>query len=111
MQIKKIKFIKRQNNKKGQTLLEFAVLFVVVVSALVAMKPFIQQSFQGKLKETLDGMGKQYDPQGELHVSQVMSSNATTLMSVDTSNASGYTTSRIDETNTEESKTETITLD
>jgi len=100
-----------KNRKKGQTLLEFVVLFIVIVAALVSMRAYIQGSFQGKWKETIDGMGKQYDPQGELHVVQSMTSNTSTTMSVDTSNAEGYTTSRVDITNTDETKVETIEID
>ena len=100
-----------KRNKTGQTLLEFSVLFIVLIGSLVAMRAYIQRGVQGKWKETIDGMGKQYDPQGELHSTQVMETNASTVMSVDTSDPAAYTTSRVDETNTEETRTETITIE
>ncbi|MDD3374215.1 MAG: hypothetical protein PHY73_00635 [Candidatus Omnitrophica bacterium] len=101
----------KKYNKKGQTLLEFVVLFIVIISALIAMRTYIQRGVQGKWKETIDGMGKQYDPLGEVHSTQNMESNSSTLMIVDVAGASGYETSRTDVTNMVENKVETITIE
>ncbi|MDP8265176.1 MAG: hypothetical protein P9M12_06855 [Candidatus Aceula lacicola] len=100
-----------KNRKKGQTFLEFVVLFIVIIAALIAMRAYIQRGVQGKWKETIDSMGKQYDPQGEFHVTQNMESNTLTVMQVDTTNTAGYTTSRVDITNSDETRRETIEID
>lgn len=50
--------------KKGQSVLEYAILIMVVVGALLAMQWYIQRGMQGKLKESADEIsaGSQYAP-------------------------------------------------
>ncbi len=50
--------------KKGQSVLEYAILIVAAVSALIAMQFYIQRGMQGKLKESADEIsaGSQYAP-------------------------------------------------
>ncbi|MFA6378513.1 MAG: hypothetical protein WCX16_01870, partial [Candidatus Omnitrophota bacterium] len=96
---------KKQKRKAGQTVLEFAVLFIVLVGALLAMQKYIQRGVQGKWKESIDGMGKQYDPAGNTTTSSTMSSNAETTISI-LPEAGGYRTWRTDTMNMIEDKTE-----
>ncbi len=49
-------------NKKGQGTLEFALVIVVVVAALIAMQIYMKRAFEGKLKKNTDSIGEQYDP-------------------------------------------------
>jgi len=48
--------------KKAQGTLEFAVLIVALVAALLAMQIYIKRAIQGKLRQTADDMGAQYAP-------------------------------------------------
>jgi len=105
------KKISRQRAKiLGQTLLEFVVLFIVLVAAFLAMQKYIQRGVQGKWKENVDGMGKQYDPSGNTTTSSSMETNAETIVNI-VPQAGGFTTWRTDTMNMTEDKTEHIELD
>lgn len=49
-------------NKKGQNLLEYSLLFAVVISALLIMQVYVKRSYQGRLKRESDSLGQQYSP-------------------------------------------------
>lgn len=46
----------------GQSTLEFAVMMAVVVAALVAMNIYMKRSVSGKLRDSTDQIGGQFDP-------------------------------------------------
>jgi len=48
--------------KKGQSTLEFAILIVVIIGALIAMQTFIKRGYQGRLRNASDDMGEQFSP-------------------------------------------------
>lgn len=100
-------FFNRQQT--GQTLIEFVVLFIVLIAAFLSMQKYIQRGVQGKWKETVDGMGKQYDPAGNITVSSSVSSNAQTIVNI-VPEAGGWRTWRTDTMNMIEDKTEDIQL-
>ncbi len=54
--------MKLKNLKKGQGTLEYAIILVVVVGALIAMQWYIKGGYQGKLKQASDEIGEQYSP-------------------------------------------------
>lgn len=45
---------------KGQSILEYTIMFAVVVAALVIMQAFIKRGYQGSLKSSADKMGEQF---------------------------------------------------
>jgi len=49
-------------NKKGQSTLEYAVLVVVIIGALIAMQIYVKRGVQGKLRESTDSVGEQFSP-------------------------------------------------
>ncbi|TRZ95612.1 hypothetical protein D4R78_03030 [bacterium] len=50
-------------NRKGQHILEFVVLFCVILSALLIMQYFIKRGYQGRIKQDVDSIGAaQYAP-------------------------------------------------
>ncbi len=49
---------------KGQSLLEYCILFVIIVAAFISMSSYMKRGFQGKWKESLDQLGDQYQPGG-----------------------------------------------
>ena len=98
-----------RKKRSGQTVLEFAILFIVLIGALLAMKKYVQRGVQGKWKESIDGMGKQYDPSGNLTTSSTMTSNAETTVNV-VPEAGGYHTWRTDVMNVKEDKSEQIDI-
>jgi hypothetical protein len=50
------------SDRQGQSVLETAVLIVVLVSALVAMHFYLRRGMQGRLRKDADTIGEQYDP-------------------------------------------------
>lgn len=47
---------------KGQSTLEYVILFGFVVAALLAMGVYMKRGFQGRLRESTDQIGEQYSP-------------------------------------------------
>ncbi|GEM_PF-765338 len=49
---------------KGQAALEYSVLIAVVIAALVAMQIYMKHSYEGRLRSSIDEVGKQSDVMG-----------------------------------------------
>ena len=43
--------------RKGQSILEYALIIAVIVGALIAMQIFLKRSVQGKLRDSIDDIG------------------------------------------------------
>ena len=53
------KFLKKM---KGQSTLEYAVLIIIVIGALLSIQVYIKRGIQGRLKSATDDIGDQYAP-------------------------------------------------
>jgi len=53
---------KMLNNKKAQSTLEYAILIIIIIGALLALQTYVKRGIQGKLKTTADDIGDQYSP-------------------------------------------------
>lgn len=101
----------KQRLKEGQTLLEFVVLFIVLAGALFAMQKYVQRGVQGKWKESIEGMGKQYDPAGNSITTYSTNSTAETDVDLVYDPSTGnYHTLRTDTLNMIEDKTEQMNI-
>jgi len=49
--------------RKGQTILEYTVILIIILGVMIAMKDYIKRGFQGRWKSATDDFGDQYDPQ------------------------------------------------
>ena len=96
-------------NVFGQTLLEFVILFIVVIAALLTMKNYMQRGIQGKWRETVDGLGSQYDPAGNVKKISTTQTNAQTIINVE-DQPGGYRTWRTDIMNILENTTESVNI-
>jgi hypothetical protein len=47
--------------KNGQTVMETAVLFMIIVFAFVAMQVYLKRGVQGRIRASVDQIGGQYD--------------------------------------------------
>ncbi len=47
---------------KGQTTLEYAVLVIIIIGALLTIQTYIKRGVQGRLKSASDDIGDQYSP-------------------------------------------------
>lgn len=50
------------SKKRGQSTLEYALVIAVVVVALLAINIYMQKGVKGRLKDSTDQIGKQFDP-------------------------------------------------
>jgi hypothetical protein len=71
--------------KKGQSVMETAVLVLVIVGALIAMQIYLKRGIQGRLRGGVDSIGEQYDPQATSSSFTINhTSNATTTTNTST---------------------------
>jgi Flp pilus assembly pilin Flp len=50
-------------NRKGQSILEYTVILVIILGVVIAMKDYVKRGVQGRWKAASDDFGDQYDPQ------------------------------------------------
>tara|TARA_B100000745_G_C19991638_1_gene336272 strand:+ start:167 stop:502 length:336 start_codon:yes stop_codon:yes gene_type:complete len=48
--------------KKGQSTLEYAILIIIIIGALLSIQVYIKRGIQGRLKSATDDIGDQFDP-------------------------------------------------
>ena len=48
--------------KKAQSTLEYSVVIICVVAALLAMQIYLKRGFSGRLRGIADDLGQQYEP-------------------------------------------------
>ena len=48
------------NQKRGQSALEYAVLVVIIIGALLSIQFYLKRGIQGRLKSSADDIGDQY---------------------------------------------------
>ena len=58
--------------RRAQSLLEYSILFAVVLSALLIMQFYLKRGYQGRLKKEADTVGEQYSPG---HTTSVITTN------------------------------------
>jgi uncharacterized protein (UPF0333 family) len=65
--------LKHFNNrrKKGQSTLEYAILIIVIIGALLSIQVYIKRGVQGRLKGAADDIGDQFSP-GNTNVTKTM---------------------------------------
>lgn len=50
------------NKMKGQSTLEYAILVIIIIGALLTIQTYIKRGVQGRLKSATDDIGDQYSP-------------------------------------------------
>ena len=55
------KFLNKRR-QKGQSTLEYAILIIIILGALLAIQVYIKRGIQGRLKESADNIGDQFSP-------------------------------------------------
>ncbi|MCA9408368.1 MAG: hypothetical protein H6755_01545 [Candidatus Omnitrophica bacterium] len=48
--------------KKGQSTLEYVILVIIIIGALLSIQVYIKRGVQGRLKGATDDIGDQFDP-------------------------------------------------
>jgi len=95
--------------RRGQTILEYTVILIVVLGVLITMKDYIKRGIQGRWKTATDEFGDQYDPQyinSNINYStQVNAISTVTVVNGDNDSQVGLWTNRVDTSNSIETKT------
>ena len=55
--------IRLLTKKRGQSTLEYAILVVVVIMALVAIQAYLKRGIQGRMRDSADQIGDQFSPE------------------------------------------------
>lgn len=77
-------------HNQGQSTLEYAILIAVVVAALLATQIYIKRGVQGKLRESTDQIGEQFDT-GKTKVTSNRNRTATTVQELSQGVTNTYT--------------------
>jgi len=88
--------------RKGQSTLEYVILTGFVVAALIAMGIYMKRGFQGKLRESTDQVGEQYEAKNTKSQYQI----TTHLKQKEEMVQGGHTTITIDQGGNTQTKTE-----
>jgi uncharacterized protein (UPF0333 family) len=48
--------------KKGQSTLEYAILIVIIIGALLSIQVYIKRGIQGRMRSATDDIGDQFSP-------------------------------------------------
>jgi len=97
---------------RGQSLLEYCILLVIIIAAFVTMQIYMKRGVQGRWKDSVDQLGDQYDP-GQMNgvvthrVESTSESRVQTIKAVN-GDTSGYYTLRTDVGQSFESKQGTV---
>jgi len=92
--------------KNGQSTLEYALVISVIVGALLAVNTYVKRGVKGRLKESTDRIGSQFDAEKEYKKSWKSVSGGTTTTTEERDVTSGGLTTVItsDETTTSDEK-------
>jgi Flp pilus assembly pilin Flp len=55
--------MKHKISRRAQSTLEYAVIIAVVAAALVAIQIYLKRGVQGKLRQSADQIGEQFEPE------------------------------------------------
>jgi len=88
-----------RRNRRGQSVLEFTVLMVIVIGAFIAMQLYVKRGIQGRWKSSIDDFGEQYDPRltNSDVVYSMRGNSETQIQTIKVSG--GYWTQRLDSSN------------
>ncbi|MBF0490974.1 MAG: hypothetical protein HQL15_10290 [Candidatus Omnitrophica bacterium] len=97
--------------KRGQSLLEYSILIVIILAVFLVMQNYVKRGVQGRWKSSVDDMGDQYDPRT---ANRLTNSSITSVSNsiVDIKPLlNGYETIRTDTSSTIENKTDNTAVE
>ena len=83
------------NRNKAQSTLEYALVIAAVIGALLAINVYMKKGMQGRLKESTDQIGKQFDANGSYSSAWNLSSDGNTTTNETRGAGTGNTTSTV----------------
>ena len=64
--------------KRGQSVLEYAILMVIIMAALLTLQTYIKRGISGRLKQATDDVGDQYTMAAGANYSKIVTVNSST---------------------------------
>ena len=64
-----------KKRQKGQSTLEYAILIIIIIGALLSIQIYIKRGVQGRLKSATDDIGDQFSP-GNTNVTMSMTTSS-----------------------------------
>jgi Flp pilus assembly pilin Flp len=64
--------------KRGQSVLEYAILMVIIIAALLTLQTYIKRGIQGRLKSATDDIGSQYSDSTSANYYKKVTTNSLT---------------------------------
>ena len=64
-----------KKRQKGQSTLEYAILIIIIIGALLSIQVYIKRGVQGRLKSATDDIGDQFSP-GNTNVIKTMTTSS-----------------------------------
>lgn len=64
-----------KKRQKGQSTLEYAILIIIIIGALLSIQVYIKRGVQGRLKSATDDIGTQFSPGNTNVVMQMITSS------------------------------------
>lgn len=86
--------------RKAQSTLEYAVVIVSLVAALLAIQVYAKRAMQGRLRQIADELGQQYAPKNTTSDITISSSGTTTTKVETTEDTTGSTKKTLTTTTT-----------
>ena len=62
---------------KGQSTIEYAILIIIIIGALLTIQVYVKRSVQGRGKSSADDIGEQFKPGATNYISEVNSYSKT----------------------------------
>ena len=84
------KFLDKKRRRKGQSTLEYAVLIIIIIGALLTIQVYIKRGIQGRLRSATDDIGDQFTPGNTNYYTETTTTGRTNEVS-----QAGTTTSRL----------------
>ena len=92
--------------RRGQATLEYVVLIIIVIGAVMSIGNYFKRALQGRWKAAVDDVGDQYDPRfTNTAITHKLLSNAEVQVYSVPGSEGGIWTMRQDTTNSVETKT------
>jgi hypothetical protein len=66
-----------QRRKRGQSTLEYAILMVIIIGALLSIQVYIKRGIQGRMKQVTDDIGDQHSDGNQFYNKTVISTSGT----------------------------------
>ncbi len=95
----------KKQNQKGQTMIEYIVVIIIILGAFLGMQNYFKRGLQGRWKSAVDTLGDQYDPRvADSRLRHTLVSNSNTEV-ISVNSGAGFVTTRKDKSLSSEKKT------